>query len=61
MGRSSSRAAALLIVMIGGCAEHQVDTRPELWTLFDIRAALTAGTPVAVTPRYPQGIARMRS
>ena len=56
MGRSSSRAAALLVVMIGGCAERQVDKHPELWTLFDVRAALTAGTPIAVTPRYPQGI-----
>ena len=56
MGRSSSRAAALLVVMIGGCAERQVDKHPELWTLYDVRAALTAGTPIAVTPRYPQGI-----
>lgn len=47
---------ALLVGMIGGCAQNQVDKRPELWTLFDIRTALTAGTPVAVTAEYPQGI-----
>jgi len=56
MVRSSSRAAVLLVAMIGGCAENQVEQRPELWTLFDIRDALTAGAPIAVTPRYPQGI-----
>jgi hypothetical protein len=61
MGRSTARAVTLLIsgVLlsgIGGCADTSVDERPGLWTLFDIRDALNAGTPVAVTPRYPTGI-----
>jgi hypothetical protein len=30
--------------------------RPALWTLFDVRAALDSGRPMAVAPSYPQGI-----
>ena len=56
MGGSSWRAAVLLSGMIAGCGENQVETRPELWTLFDLRDALIADTPVAITARYPTGI-----
>jgi hypothetical protein len=56
MGRLSSRAAVLLVFLAGGCAEDQVDKRPALWTLFDMRDAMTADAPMAVTSRYPKGI-----
>jgi hypothetical protein len=31
-------------------------SRPALWTLFDVRAALDGGGRIAVAPHYPQGI-----
>jgi len=46
---------------IGGCIYSEPgavdDARPQLWTLFDLREALAAGTPVATGVSFPQGIA----
>src|SRR5436190_7223510 len=64
MGRSYARARLLLVLVVGlglgGCLSSQPDPyrdlRPRLWTLFDVRAALAAGGPLAVTPTLPQGL-----
>ncbi|HEY7371969.1 MAG TPA: hypothetical protein VIF57_07295 [Polyangia bacterium] len=60
MGRSKPRAPFLLVGAISGCLSSSDpaagDGRPRLWTLFDLRAALAAGGPVAVVPSRPQGI-----
>src|SRR5215475_4155892 len=62
MGRSNARAPFLLLLVwaIGGCLSGDSadgdDGRPRLWTLFDLRDALAAGAPIAVTPTRPQGI-----
>jgi hypothetical protein len=57
MGRSRLRAAALLLVAVGGCASgDDAGARPQLWTLFGLRAAQLAGATVAVTATLPQGI-----
>lgn len=48
MGRSS--AATLLICAVGGCADSDIQERPELWTLFEIREALNGNG------QLPQGI-----
>jgi len=44
--------------MLGGCASGDggADDRPQLWTLFDVSAAMRAGTPIAVTSTLPAGI-----
>jgi hypothetical protein len=61
MGRSNARAPFLLLLAIGGCIYSEPgavdDTRPQLWTLFDLREALAAGTSVAAGASFPQGIA----
>ena len=61
MGRSNARAPFLLLLAIGGCIYSEPgavdDARPQLWTLFDLREALAAGTPVAAGASFPQGIA----
>jgi hypothetical protein len=61
MGRSNARAPFLLLLAIGACIYSEPGTvdeaRPRLWTLFDLREALAAGTPVAAGPSFPQGIA----
>src|SRR5262245_49251747 len=52
--------AAVLIGASGGCASldgpaDDLD-RPQLWTMFDVREALTAGAPIAAVESYPTGI-----
>src|SRR5262245_41814167 len=60
MGRPNARAPFLLVGAISGCLSSSDpaddDGRPRLWTLFDLRAALAAGGPVAIVPSRPQGI-----
>jgi hypothetical protein len=60
MGRSNARASLLLLGTLASCtySESASERRtPQLWTLFDLRAALDAGGAVAAAPSYPLGIA----
>jgi hypothetical protein len=60
MRGSNACAPFLLAWAIGGCLSSESAEggvrRPELWTLFDLRAALADGGAVAITASLPQGI-----